>query len=233
MYDVFFSFFYHNFITASSPPVPTEDPFLSKFYHSIVYCIKPSGAYRDSVLFAPFLAVAFLKAPSSSIKMSLIPPSKANTDSQLLSRPVRPTIVLVHAGWHGPETYSLVVPGLEKAGYSITAVTLPSAGQTPAVPDLSEDVKIIHNTVTSNLRIGKDVVLVMHSFGSISGCEALKGVAEELANDHAHQPPGVKVGKVMKLAFISAKLVPEGEAVWESSRDRPPGFQRVVRPFIS
>ncbi|KAL9612406.1 MAG: hypothetical protein Q9167_003000 [Letrouitia subvulpina] len=165
--------------------------------------------------------------------MSLIFSSKANTDSQLLSRPVRPTIVLVHAGWHGPETYSLVVPGLEKAGYSITAVTLPSAGQTPAVPDLSEDVKIIRNAVTSNLRIGKDVVLVMHSFGSIAGCEALKGVAEELANNHTDQPPGVKAGKIMKLAFISSKLVPEGGAVWDIGRNRPPGFERVVRSIIS
>ncbi|KAI4212229.1 MAG: hypothetical protein LQ351_005099 [Letrouitia transgressa] len=165
--------------------------------------------------------------------MFLIPPSKANTESQLLSRPVRPTIILVHAGWHGPETWSLVVPGLERAGYSITAVTLPSAGQTPAVPDLFEDVKIIRNTVTSNLRIGKDIILVMHSFGCISGCEALKGVAEELASNNTVQPPGVEVGKIVKLAFISGKLVPEGGAVWEIGRNRPPGFERIVRPFTS
>ncbi|KAL8774587.1 MAG: hypothetical protein Q9209_000960 [Squamulea sp. 1 TL-2023] len=130
----------------------------------------------------------------------------------------RPTIVLVHGGWQGPETYSLLVPRLEKAGYSVIAVTLPSVGVGPAAPDFSGDVNVIRNVVTSTLATGKDVVLVLHSYGGVPGCEALKGIKQDKAEQILGSSGVAKVGKVVKIAFIAALLFPEGKATWTEGR---------------
>ncbi|KAL9003245.1 MAG: hypothetical protein Q9188_003885 [Gyalolechia gomerana] len=138
----------------------------------------------------------------------------------------RPTIILVHGGWQGPETFSLIIPGLEKAGYSVFAVTLPSASVVPAVPDFSSDVAVIRNAVTSTLAIGKDVVLVMHSFGAVVGCEAMKGVKVDEASIVMETEGALRIGRVLRLAFIAGLLFPEGKATREESRgeDAIPGF---------
>ncbi|KAL8783054.1 MAG: hypothetical protein Q9213_004901 [Squamulea squamosa] len=134
----------------------------------------------------------------------------------------RPTIVLVHGGWQGPENYSLLVPRLEKAGYSVVAVTLPSVGVTPAVPDFSGDVSVIRNVVTSTLATGKDVVLVLHSYGAVPGCEALKGIKQDAAKLVLESSGLGKVGRVVKLAFIAALLFPEGKSTLTEGRETDP-----------
>ncbi|KAI4147054.1 MAG: hypothetical protein L6R39_003254, partial [Caloplaca ligustica] len=73
--------------------------------------------------------------------------------------PSRPTIILVHGGWQGPETFSLLIPLLENAGYSVFAVALPSSHAVPAIPDFGPDVAAVRSAVTSTLDTGKDVVL--------------------------------------------------------------------------
>ncbi|KAL8727483.1 MAG: hypothetical protein Q9166_006007 [cf. Caloplaca sp. 2 TL-2023] len=173
--------------------------------------------------------------------MSLSSLSHANTSAYPKSKPsqipppqpIRPTIILVHGGWQGPETYSPIIPGLEKAGYSVLAVTLPSAGSVPATPDMSSDVNIVRNAVTSTLAIGKDVVLVMHSYGAVVGCEALKGVKQDEAGLVMESDGAVKVGKVMKLAFIAALLFPAGKATWneEKGSEAVPGFSSFASPL--
>ncbi|KAL9026717.1 MAG: hypothetical protein Q9196_004662 [Gyalolechia fulgens] len=145
----------------------------------------------------------------------------------------RPTIILVHGGWQGPETFSLIVPGLEKAGYSVFAVTLPSASVVPAVPNFSSDVAVIRNAVTSTLAIGKDVVLVMHSFGAVVGCEAMKEVKVDEASIEMETEGALRIGRVVRLAFIAGLLFPEGKATREESRgeDAIPGFHCQAVPY--
>ena len=147
----------------------------------------------------------------------------------------RPTIILVHGGWQGPETYSLVLPRLEESGYSVVAVTLPSAGTVPATRDFSSDVSIIRNVVSSTLTTGKDVILVMHSYGAVPGCEALKGIQQDEAKLVMKSDGAVKVGRIIKLAFIAALLFPEGKATWNEGRGNEPvpGFAcEVCPPFL-
>ncbi|KAL8933893.1 MAG: hypothetical protein Q9216_006168 [Gyalolechia sp. 2 TL-2023] len=148
------------------------------------------------------------------------------TDHTFLPSTSRPTIVLVHGGWQGPETFSLIVPGLERAGYSVFAVTLPSASVVPAVPDFSSDVAVVRNAVTSTLAIGKDVVLVMHSFGAVVGCEAMKGVKVDEASLAMATEGALRIGRVVRLAFIAGLLFPEGKAIRDISRgeEAVPGF---------
>lgn len=153
------------------------------------------------------------------------------SDHTLIPTISRPTIILVHGGWQGPETFSLIIPGLEKAGYSVFAVTLPSASVVPAVPDFSSDVAVIKNAVNSTLAIGKDVLLVMHSFGAVVGCEAMKGMNADEAPKVIKTEGPLKRGRILRLAFIAGLVFPVGKATREESRgeDPIPGFISQVR----
>jgi pimeloyl-ACP methyl ester carboxylesterase len=119
-------------------------------------------------------------------------------------------IILVHGGWQGPEVFSRVVPGLERAGYAVSAVALPSAG----LPvDADEDAKVIRSAIISAIELGKDVILVMHSYGAIPGCEALKGLKGKELEARARG-----WGKVLKLVFISALVLPVGSCIYPDER---------------
>ena len=168
--------------------------------------------------------------------MSALIRAKSNLSSEgdqighsFLQPTSRPTIILVHGGWQGPETFAPIIPGLEKAGYSVFAVRLPSTHAVPAVPDFSSDVAIVRNAVSSTLAIGKDVVLVLHSFGAVIGCEAMKGVKLDEASLMKEANGAFKVGRVIKLAFIAALLFPEGKATRDKERGKEvPGFECQV-----
>ncbi|KAI4267230.1 MAG: hypothetical protein L6R38_008347 [Xanthoria sp. 2 TBL-2021] len=159
----------------------------------------------------------------SALKSAVFSASPNNKpEASPIQMPSRPTIILVHGAYQGPETYSLIIPGLEKAGYSAVAVALPSTHSVPAAPDFSGDVNIIRNIVTSTLATGKDVVLVMHSYGAVPGCEALKGIKQDEAELVTQSNGVMKVGRIVKLAFIAALLFPEGKATYHEARGTDP-----------
>ena len=133
---------------------------------------------------------------------------------------VRPTIVLIHGGWQGPGCWSLLVPRLEKAGYSVFAPVLPSSGTSPALPNFDEDVKVIRHAVKSLLDSGKDVVLVMHSYGAVPGCEAFKdlGTKQDMQVEHIKH----RKGRVVKLVFLTAMVLPVGGSTWDAKKGLTP-----------
>jgi pimeloyl-ACP methyl ester carboxylesterase len=144
------------------------------------------------------------------------------------NRPLLPTIVLVHGGWIGPETFSRVIPRLERAGYSVFAPRLPSSGSRPALASFDEDVQVIRHTVQSLVNSGKDVVLVMHSYGAVPSCEAMKYFDKQ-----EHNEAGVgdyRKGRVIKLVFLTAMVLPVGGSTRASEKgDIVPGFECKVR----
>lgn len=143
---------------------------------------------------------------------------------------LRPTIILVHGGWQGPSTFSLLVPRLEKAGYSVFAPTLPSANTKPALPSFDEDVKIVHNVIQSVIDTGKEVVVVMHSYGAVVGCEALRGVKVKDLVKPLQNNDDLETGGVLKMVFLSGLVLPVGGSTWkaEKGNDPIPGFECVV-----
>ena len=143
---------------------------------------------------------------------------------------IRPTIILVHGGWQGPSTFSLLVPRLEKAGYSVFAPTLPSAATKPALPNFDEDVKIVHNAIQSVVDTGKEVIVVMHSYGAVVGCEALRGVRVKDMIEPLQINDDLEAGGVIKLVFLCGLVLPIGGSTWkaEKGNDPIPGFAFAV-----
>ena len=117
----------------------------------------------------------------------------------------KPTIVLIPGAWHTPASYGRLVPFLHEAGYPTVSAALPSVGASPGLPDFSQDVAAVQAVVTQLTDGGKEVVVVMHSYGAVPGTEALRGLGrkERLADG--------KAGGVVRLVYIAAMVLRKGE----------------------
>lgn len=113
----------------------------------------------------------------------------------------KPVIVLVPGAWHTPAHYAHLALHLNALGYTVDCIDPPSTSAPPPTDPYTEDVLTIRNAITSHTGAGRDVVLVMHSFGGITGSEAAWGLG--VANAEGE-------GKVVRLVYMTAFMVVEG-----------------------
>ncbi|KAF5860703.1 hypothetical protein ETB97_001210 [Aspergillus alliaceus] len=119
----------------------------------------------------------------------------------------KPTILLIPGAWHQGSTFEPVAKILRAQGYQVETVTLPSAGgpkSTTAYDDAEHIQKAYLNDLIAQ---GKEVILVMHSYGGIPGTESVKGFARK---DIATKG---RKGGVVSLIYQSAFLVPAGASI--------------------
>ncbi|TGO32504.1 hypothetical protein BHYA_0311g00030 [Botrytis hyacinthi] len=136
----------------------------------------------------------------------------------------KPTIVFIPGFWHTPEGFTPLAIVLEKEGYPSVLVNLPSAGAHPGHPDFSQDVAAIRKIITELADEGKEVMVVMHSGGSVSGSEASRdlGKRERQAEE--------KNGGIVRVIYIGILLPNAGKTMFEtfqgvvSSPDLDPDF---------
>jgi hypothetical protein len=81
---------------------------------------------------------------------------------------------LIPGAWHTEACYDVIIPLLEDSGYATTSQTLPSVGAEPPVTSTGEDTALVHSTISELAEAGRDVVVVMHSYGGIPGSDAMK-----------------------------------------------------------
>lgn len=112
---------------------------------------------------------------------------------------------LSHQG-HGPDSFAPTTSFLEKANYRVHGVTIPSWGASPPLKNFDPDVLAIQDVLNSVLSSGKDVVLIMHSYGGVVGSEALKEYVNEVATGKGGKQGW---GKVRRLVFVAAFVMPE------------------------
>ncbi|KAL8685888.1 MAG: hypothetical protein Q9218_007488 [Villophora microphyllina] len=181
------------------------------------YRTREQSMFSFAPLTMPALGLPNFSNASSKVPSSVIPAfglsnptADPSSNPQPPHRSPRPTIILIHGGWQGPENYALILPGLESAGYSVIPVTLPSTTTVPAITSFAPDVDAIRNAVASCLAAGKDVIMIMHSYGAVVGCEALKGISAAQQLPHNH--PQLRMGRVLRLGFIAGLLFPVGKS---------------------
>jgi pimeloyl-ACP methyl ester carboxylesterase len=86
----------------------------------------------------------------------------------------RPTLVLVHAAWHGAWCWSALTAALRRRGVDTRAVELTSHGTDPAdVGDLRSDTELVREAVRA---VPGPVVLLGHSYGGVVVTEAAEGL---------------------------------------------------------
>ncbi|KAF5014729.1 hypothetical protein F66182_14193 [Fusarium sp. NRRL 66182] len=126
-------------------------------------------------------------------------------------------IFFVHGAWHGPGAFEALRGKLESSGYSTQCFENPSAGQEP-VSGFEADVDAIRHKIRKIVDEGKDVIVFMHSYGSVPGSDACKGL------DKATRQSKGEKGGVTGLIFCCSFVMPEettDTAVLDKLGDQP------------
>ena len=77
--------------------------------------------------------------------------------------------------WHGPEAFQETAAILKSEyGFESGFLHLASVGTAQPLADPYADVPIIQKAIEAEVDKGRDVILVVHSYGGIPGCNALK-----------------------------------------------------------
>ncbi len=123
--------------------------------------------------------------------------------------PMLPTIVLVPGAWHSPIHYELLFSQVRLFEYPIVSGPLPSCeSPNPRIETVAGDADYIRETLLlPQIDAGKDVVLVMHSYGGCPGSAAAAGLSK------AAQTAAGKQGGVIGLIIMCGFIAHEGESL--------------------
>ena len=117
----------------------------------------------------------------------------------------KPTLVLIHGGWHTPSTYYKFTDALNAAGYEVHVPLLPSMnGARPPNTDLTTDTALVRGYVESLIDTGRTVVAILHSYGGQVGTNALYGLGIESRSKQNLS------GGVARLIYICGFALTEG-----------------------
>jgi pimeloyl-ACP methyl ester carboxylesterase len=123
----------------------------------------------------------------------------------------KPAIVFVPGAWHVPEHYASLLSRLQKAGYEVHDIDMPTVGDNLSENSSKEDVAVIRQMIQGLADQSKDVVVVMHSMGGIPGSSASEGLSK------ADREKDGKKGGIVHLVFLCAFAASEGVSLWEAS----------------
>ena len=135
---------------------------------------------------------------SSSGIATLLHPSP-----QMTSKPV---FVLVPGNFLPPAYYATAAKLLESHGYQTRLITIPSTGVKSPLTSNEPDIVAVRAVLKELTDSGKEIIVVAHSYGSIPTCEAAKGLETQ------ERLKLGKAGGVVRLVFVAAWLLQEGEA---------------------
>jgi pimeloyl-ACP methyl ester carboxylesterase len=147
----------------------------------------------------------------------------------------KPTLVLVPGAWHSTDTWNKISSLLKAQQYKCVPVALPStAGNASAT--FGEDIEAVRESIIAETTHGRDVVVVVHSYGGAVGQSAIKGLTRpkqdspSLANDSS--------GHVIGLAVMASGFGQTGVSFIDGLGGKPPpswrtdpsGFAIIVVP---
>lgn len=92
---------------------------------------------------------------------------------------------------------------------------LASYGAEPPLKDFQPDVGMIRRMIEEVVDNGQDVVLFMHSYAGVVGCEACKGLDKQSRQEQGQS------GGVIRLFFCAAFLAPEGASLLDMLNGKP------------
>lgn len=127
----------------------------------------------------------------------------------------KPVIVFVPGAWHPPTAFDPVTKRLEAAGYETKGVHLASVGAAEPLKDFQPDVDAIQAVIKSSVNEGKDVLLVVHSYGGVVGGQAVEGL------DKASREKEGKKGGISHLYYCCAFALPEGVSLMDALQQKP------------
>jgi len=120
----------------------------------------------------------------------------------------KPTIIFVHGSWHSPAHFEPVISLFSQHSYPALCPQLPTYNSITTI-NLYDDASTIRSSLIELVETeGKDVLVVLHSYGGLVGAEA---VYESLGKQ-SRKNLGLK-GGVIGLFHIAAFILPLGESL--------------------
>jgi pimeloyl-ACP methyl ester carboxylesterase len=120
-----------------------------------------------------------------------------------------PAIVIIPGSFSYPILYESVATRLRASGYDVhISKHLSSAGKEPPTTPASlyDDAEVARKIIEEEADAGKDVIVVMHSYGGCVGTQAAKGLCR------AERTAEGKPGGIVHLLYINAVVPKEGES---------------------
>ncbi|PYI09347.1 alpha/beta-hydrolase [Aspergillus sclerotiicarbonarius CBS 121057] len=115
-----------------------------------------------------------------------------------------PTIVLVPGAWCTPIIYDPLRAILTSRGLPSISPAHPSIGAEPPSKTLADDVAHLRSELVALIEEGKDVVVVLHSYGGVVGSGAVEGLGK------AERAQQGKQGGVVLVVYMTAFVLPKG-----------------------
>lgn len=119
----------------------------------------------------------------------------------------KPTIVFIPGAWHSPDSFQLARDALQARGWETEAVAFPTVGAEPPTKGVPDDAAAVRKVLEALAEQGKQIVLVVHSYGGVVGAQAVRGLGYK-----QRQKEG-KVGGIITYLYLSAFVVPVGQSL--------------------
>jgi len=118
----------------------------------------------------------------------------------------KPTLVFIPGAWHTPEYFEGVISQLKAHGYPVRALRMPSVGGDDT-STMADDAAYIQKTTSALAAEGKEIILVMHSYGGIPGTQSAKGLLQKERAAEGQR------GGIIGLVYLAAFLLPAGQSL--------------------
>ena len=136
----------------------------------------------------------------------------------------KPTVLIVPGGWHVPIHYDPLTKILSSHGFPAVALLLPTAGASDK--DLYDDIAYISSQFQELVEEGgKEVIVVVHSYGGIPGPSAARPFVRK---ERAQQG---KEGGVIGVLYISSWAMPAGKTTMEAVADMNIDWMKIDVPI--
>ncbi|OOF92058.1 hypothetical protein ASPCADRAFT_509554 [Aspergillus carbonarius ITEM 5010] len=140
--------------------------------------------------------------------------------------PSAPTIVLVPGAWCTPIIYDPLRAILTSRGLSSISPAHPSIGAEPPSKTLADDVAHLRSELVALIEEGKDVVVVLHSYGGVVGSGAVEGLGKEQRAQQGKQ------GGVVLVVYMSAFVLPKGMSLLDMLGGRFLPFMKAEGDYV-
>jgi hypothetical protein len=127
----------------------------------------------------------------------------------------KPVIVLIPGAWHAPDSFSPLSKYLESHGYTVHGIHHTSVNSVPPQKDMSNDIANIRSNITKLTDQGRDIVVLMHSYGGVPGSSAADGL---LASQRSKEG---KKGGITHLIYCTSFALPQGVSLMNATHDEP------------
>lgn len=133
----------------------------------------------------------------------------------------KPTILLIPGAWFHPSTYDAFLSRLQHLSFPTAYASYPSLNPShPASADAAADTEtVLKRSLLPLIETeGRDVVIVMHSYGGVPGSGAARGLSKVQRSGEG------KKGGVVGLVHISGFVLPGGASVADGQGGELPGW---------